>query len=164
VLAACTGVSYSQWKKDKSAHKPATAVGLGVSAAVTVGMLTTCGAVKHNDKVALAGAVLSAGFTGELLARARLAAATRADMKRRSAPLSTTLCVLSCAVLTLFAPAHCSLLRVDAVQGQAQEGLTAMIMMVVGALCCGPANKPVLQLTRRAEEGACRTGCVSVYF
>lgn len=66
VLAACTHLSYKKFKEEKATLRPATAVGLGVSSAVTVAMLTTCKAVENKDKVAIAGAVLSAGFTGKL--------------------------------------------------------------------------------------------------
>jgi hypothetical protein len=66
VLLACTGVSYKTFKEQNGAAcKPATAVGLGVSAAVTAGMLTRCGALGRHDKVAIAGVVASTAFTGE---------------------------------------------------------------------------------------------------
>lgn len=41
-----------------------TAVSLGVSAAVTAGMLHSCKAIEEHNKLAIAGAVLSTAFTG----------------------------------------------------------------------------------------------------
>lgn len=46
--------------------QPVTAVSLGVSAAVTAGMLHSCKAIGEHNKLAIAGAVLSTAFTGEL--------------------------------------------------------------------------------------------------
>lgn len=64
VLAACTQLSYQQFKEKKPASQPVTAVSLGVSAAVTVGMLHGCKAIGEHNKLAMAGAVLSTLFTG----------------------------------------------------------------------------------------------------
>lgn len=64
ILAACTQLSYKQFKEKKPVSQPVTAVSLGVSAAVTAGMLHNCKAIGENNKLAIAGAVLSTAFTG----------------------------------------------------------------------------------------------------
>lgn len=64
VLAACTQLSYQQFKEKKPVSQPVTAVSLGVSAAVTAGMLHGCKAIGEHNKLAVAGAVLSTAFTG----------------------------------------------------------------------------------------------------
>lgn len=64
VLAACTQLSYKNFKEKKPVSQPVTAVSLGVSAAVTAGMLQGCKAIGEHNKLAVAGAVLSTAFTG----------------------------------------------------------------------------------------------------
>lgn len=64
VLAACTHLSYKQFQEKKPVSQPVTAVSLGVSAAVTAGMLHSCKAIEEHNKLAIAGAVLSTAFTG----------------------------------------------------------------------------------------------------
>lgn len=64
VLAVCTQLSYKQFQEKKPVSQPVTAVSLGVSAAVTVGMLHSCKAIGEHNKLAVAGAVLSTAFTG----------------------------------------------------------------------------------------------------
>jgi len=64
ILAVCTQLSYKQFKEKKPASQPVTAVSLGVSAAVTAGMLSSCKAIGEHNKLAIAGAVLSTAFTG----------------------------------------------------------------------------------------------------
>lgn len=93
ILAACTHLSYKEYKEKKPTPQPVTAVSLGVSAAVTVGMLHGCKAIGENNKLALVGALISTAFTGKRAAQGR-SCGTKTLVKDTLSPELSILCLV----------------------------------------------------------------------